>query len=195
MLELKFTSSITSDGLKFLFQEVTGIYHVNTNPTGWGTPNKEISGAIAARLEVIFPNTTEDDIFLIDLSADFPSDDTSQAIEFTMPFFDGIEGDIFPDGVYKVYYIVTVDGEDFIASKYIFGYSQVKCCVEKMFVELSPLDCSGNCLEKASDALTTWAYYKALLANATCGNITKAEELLCFVNKLCSGRGNCENCK
>ena len=193
-LELKYTSSVTIDGLKLLFQETTGIYQATTNPTGWGTPNIDTSDSILAKLEIIFPNETEDDIHTLDISTDFPSSDTSKAIEFTMEDFDGEEGDIFPDGVYNIIYTISTETEDYVTSKYVFAFSQVKCCVESMFKNLDPIGCNGSCLEAAEDALTTWAYYKALLANATCGDIAKVNELLELVNKMCSGRGNCANC-
>ena len=60
-LELKYTSSVTIDGLKLLFQETTGIYQATTNPTGWGTPNIDTTDSILAKLEIIFPNETEDE--------------------------------------------------------------------------------------------------------------------------------------
>lgn len=193
-LELKFTSSVTTDGLKLLFQELTGLYDIATNPTGYGTPNPDTTDAIGVTLEVLFPNEDETEIHTIDLSTSFPSSDTSTAIEFTMEDFDGEEGDIFPDGVYTLIYNVETDTELFTTTKYIFAYSQVKCCVESMFKNLNPYNCSGGCLEAAEEALTVWAYYKALLANATCGDITRTNEMLEFVNKLCSGNGNCANC-
>ena len=194
-LELKFTSYTSVDGTKLYFQDITGVYNASTNNTGWGSPNVDISTATSASLEIYFPG--EDESITLDINAStpsYPTEDTSLTAEFDMSSFEGEAGDIFPDGVYQFIYTVVANGETYITTKYIFSYSQVKCCVESMFVDLNPNDCNGGCLEAAEDAILVWAYYKSLIANATCGNITKANEKLDFVNKLCSGSGNCTNC-
>lgn len=58
MLQLKLSQvSFSSDGTQLVVQDTTGAYNADTNPTGYGTPNRAISGNLILRWKLYNSNT------------------------------------------------------------------------------------------------------------------------------------------
>ena len=51
-LELSINVSLSSNGKTMTFTETTGVYNVNLNPTGWGSPNAALNNILEAYLVV-----------------------------------------------------------------------------------------------------------------------------------------------
>jgi len=191
-LELSFVTSMTVDGKVMTFQETTGEYNAVSNTTGWGAPNPLVGDATVATVEIIKPGDTT--VYSINILASFPSNDTSTAWGITMADLGGTADDVFPDGVYDITYKVTALAVDYQVSRYNFAYANVKCCVQKMFANLTISGCSGCDTTAADKAITAYAYFKALLSASVCGELEEAASLLAYINKLCSGSTDCTNC-
>ncbi len=196
MLVLDFTICENSTCTEFTFSELTGTYNATTNPTGWGTPNADITDFHSATLEITLPDGTT--TYSIDLSATtpaFPVDTlTSNQVTFDMSNIGGTAGNSIPDGVYTFVYTVQEDpgtGISYTQTITVAFYCQVSCCVYSMFKDLDiECDCCDDDRKRITDA---YLMLKGLIYNANCGNIPQFNSILEELQRLCTNN-NCQNC-
>mgnify|MGYP003344315005 FL=1 len=60
MLKLKTSTCVTEGCTLMTVSDVTGIYDVTTNSTGWGSPNPDKSSITSATLSISFGSQTTD---------------------------------------------------------------------------------------------------------------------------------------
>lgn len=199
-LKLNFSCNSTLNGKVLAFRETTGVYNEISNPSGWGTPNKEINTVTDAYITI--QPLSGDEIFTIDYtalqSAGLPDSTKLVQVHITMADLGGTNLIPFPDGTYLLKYYVTADGVDYMTSRYIYSYTNVRSCVSRMFAKIKV---SKNCIgcteeerEYSKKALEAYTYYKALLCAALTGQLDKADILLAYVNELCSTNSDCPTC-
>lgn len=170
------------------FSELTGIYNIDTNPNGWGTPNTLLSTAILAELIIEqpggvittlditdgmgsngFPTVTDGVIYYI-TSADLGLSSTTSL-------------STIPDGLYTITYKVTCIVDDntivYKKTKQFFLSCNIKCKVYNNFANLMLCDCDCYNTGKADSAILAFSLYQALCASANCTlNKTKLNDLL-----------------
>lgn len=186
---LSFEICESSSCNSLIFKETTGIFNISTNPNGWGSPNENTTDATSAVLLVELASGSS---FSIDLFATgfFPTSDTS--FEFLIDGSTIGYTDQILDQIIKFTYTVVTTTSTYTQTVYKAFYCQVKCCVNKMFLDL---DFNCSCINDQMDsALKAYAMYCGLVAAADCGNISNFNNILSQLNKLCSGL-SCSNCK
>lgn len=186
---LSFEICESSSCNSLIFKETTGVFNIFTNPNGWGNPNEETSAATAAVLTIELASGS---ITTIDLFATgfFPTSDPT--FEFLINGSDIGYPEQILDQVIKFTYTVTTATTTYTQTIYKALYCQVKCCVNKMFLDL---DFSCDCIDdKLNTALKAYGMYRGLVSAADCGNITNFNNILSQLNKICSGL-SCSSCK
>jgi hypothetical protein len=194
--KLSLESAQALNGKSFALKEVTGDYDINTNPTGFGSPNIqrfEIGPVTTNTGIVIEVQRPEDSTFTygIDVPATFVTSPLASDHEFVInPQDIGYSaGSIIPDGVYIIRYIVeeNVNFNNFIqpAVKYVLLAHNAKCKVYNTLADVSAKNCCDDDVTK--NALSMFSMYKSMLYNATMGNIDKVNNLLDCINN-----NNCE---
>lgn len=172
------------------FVETTGAYNSLSNTTGWGSPNEATSAATSATLSI---TDTEDIVTNIDLLATtlFPSSNINLQYDLSTTGLTDSEGQL-PDGIYTFTYTVVTATTTYTTSWRQAIYCQVKCCVMSMLVDLD-FDC--DCYKDEKDKIIdSFLMYKGLIYSSNRGNITKFNEQLAILEKLCLN-SNCNNCK
>jgi hypothetical protein len=196
-LKLNFDICQSTSCKWFSFKETTGIYDEDTNTTGWGDPNPEVTDYAPlinsdAALTVTLPNST--DSIDIDLSDYFPSNDNSFSINITNEDLGLSENTSLPSGIYKFTYTLTIDSSTYSKTKYVLISCEIECKINNILADLVIEQC---CLECDNEDLDKVLYLKTLLciakSAAECGNINRAEEALETINDLLEGDNNC-NC-
>ena len=129
-LVLDFDVCLKDNCTKISVKDITGAYEVNTNPTGWGSPNMAGSAVTTATITI---GTQEETVTTT--IPDTPSGD------FTFP---DITLDATADGSYTITYEVT-DGTSTISTeKTFFIDCAITCCIQKKVVaKIDKADC--NC--------------------------------------------------
>jgi hypothetical protein len=196
-LSINFTVSQSCDGKYLIFQDTTGTYS-SVNPGGWGTPNPDLGVAIPLSANIIVTNPlgTVFNLFetFPDLLVDLPNLGTP-IVAIGAEHLGGIVDSVIADGTYAFTYSFSYDEGQYIERQlYFFFDSQAKCCVDKMFAQISSNDC---CCDQSAmqDAMTARGLLIAAEYAGRCGQVAKAADLLTTVNKLCNNTGNCLTCK
>ncbi len=164
------------------FTETTRAYDATTNPTGWGTPNIDLSDAVTATLTVTSEDMPEDSVFDL-LAEGFPTDD--EDLIFTMSNEDlnfGLANTI-TDGSYNFLYEVTTDSQSYSVSVDVLIYCNVKCAVYNMLANLQ-VKCHDCHVEDVKEALLAWTYLQSLIHAALCGDKSRFEKILKILNKI-----------
>lgn len=142
-LVLDFNIVQEEDGSFYTITDLTGVYDVTTNPTGWGAPNLDIASVTIATVDVQLMD--EDGNFASVLTAgekdvldlpNFPNDSDGD-IEKTV---------VLEDGYYKAIYYVTDGVTTYTTTKYFTFYSSFKCCYKK--IALAVGSCCDNQAKK-----------------------------------------------
>jgi hypothetical protein len=149
-------------------------------------PNEDVGDATAATLTVTNPDGTETVLDLF-TAATFPK--TDKAIEFSINMGDlgGTTDAKFQDGVWTFLYTVTMPIQGTITNtQTVLLSGNARCCVYGLLasVDACGCDCDGSEMKQALEAHT---YYRAALACAATGDITKFECLLDIISKYCNG--------
>lgn len=177
---------------KIAVYDITGMYEIAENPTGWGTPNINPSGITSATVTIKHPESTTPVVFdftsilsaavlPVSYIADyeiFLSDITYQALGMSA----------LKDGVYEVEY--KIDEETYTMKA--LNICNTKCCVDKMLEKaIDKYLCGGPCSQgEIAEALRA----RALLLQASqwaysCGHFDEAQDLLNKANKICKTNG------
>lgn len=185
-------SGCTLDCCKyFRVSDVTGQYHVTTNPGGWGTPNIDPSGVTDVVLTLLYPDGVTSDVI--------DSTDTTRYATLmanitgatTFPFelyvFTSLSGTSFPDGIYTITLTYTATATTYTANSYMLSDCLVACCVDNMFAQLPNKMCDTcNYTEFLNNALLAKALLTALRASASCADSTKTDAILKSLQKICA---------
>lgn len=188
-LQLKFTTSLSTDGKSLRFTETTGAYDSVLNPNGWGVSGSPTLASIdSCKIYIVNNNNVQ---YTIDVISYLPS--------ATNDFYNITSDDIglsantqIPDGVYTIKYEVGDISENTYISHlaYILVDREVKCCVFKKVEEI--LDICDSCQDKKLvNFMFSYALYKSLLYAVKLGRLTKAQEILTALQKYCS-QSNCK---
>lgn len=181
-LELKFSICQSGDCLSFEFTEETGIYDVNSNAGGWGTPNITIGEVIAAELVITTPTGGA----VIDIYPIFPDSTGLQIHTVNATSL----GTALIDGLYTVVYNVYNDvlGVQTLAAtttKIFLLSCTIKCCVDKLVAKVASCGCDCDS-PTVKDALLASALYQSLLLAGGCGKTYQVTNILERLNKLCT---------
>jgi len=170
----------------FVLKDGTFPYHATSNITGWGSPNAATSDVTTSTLQVTSPSGVVS--AFIDVSASLPSVDNNDSYTYVPT----ANGQAWEDGIWLFDWVVkgTFSGDAFYigASKKKFSLCIVKCCVDKLAVNMSGCGC-GNGGSKSVDAFLT---YNAAESAFCCGNDDRAKSLLVKLQDLCAN--NCKGC-
>ena len=92
-LELSINVALSSNGKVMTFTETTGAYDATLNPTGWGSPNLELTDISEAKLEVTKPDSTTRTLFYTKgqyygtgFSPNFPDKNGTYTFDITAAF-------------------------------------------------------------------------------------------------------------
>lgn len=195
-LTLKFSICESSDCKSFVFTELTGLYNVTTNITGWGSPNPETTDAVSATLKI---TRGDGQIFNIDMKNlySYPSSDTTYSTIIPQTSFGYSSSQKIPDQIMTLQYIIEINnGEDpvYTVSQTIYQTfnCQIKCCILSMPLKID-WSCQSCSSDSVDDFLQAYALYHSMLANGRIGNITQYNNELNQLQKICNGAG-CKNC-
>lgn len=163
-LELKIGISSTIDEIRI--KDLTGIYDLTTNPTGYGAPNEVTSDFNTATLIVTLPDGT---IVTLDPFGTFPTSDITTIYTIT-PLMLNLTS--FEPGVYKFDYSIDFISGDlstlyFSVSKKYFNASPLKCCLSKRMKRMN-FSCSTD--EQICEVALFKAKLEAAIAAACSGN-------------------------
>lgn len=191
-LELSFTITEQCPGKQLTFVDTTGTYNVTTNPTGWGTPNTDITDCHSGELVILDPNsvTTTIDIFA---TGDFPNGGTTNSLVVLNTDLGLTEDVKLADGLWT--FTVNYYGDDtteLLATKTVYKlfYCKAECCVESLFAKIPTKECS--CEDEAVDnAMFAKTMLEALKYAARAGNTSRFDNLLIIVNDLCASDCGC----
>jgi len=186
---LNFEIEQSDNARKLIFKETTGAYDASLNTDGWGSPNEATSDAIAASttLTITTPGgtaTVYDNTDITGLTS-FPTTDTGLELEILASDLGGAVDAQHTDGVYTIKYTIVTSLGTYTTEHKIFISGAIRCCVYKMLAAVDADNCGCDSTEKVY-ALEAYTFYRALLANAACGNETGYTDLLAVINKLCS---------
>jgi hypothetical protein len=172
---------------KFVFTELTGDYDSVTNPTGWSTPNIDISDVLTSTLSIYKPNNTSP--IIINLFPTYPTIDNT--IEFEID--ETILGSTISDGLYKFVYTITyTDSNNQIATisqtVYHAVYCNIKCCVDKLFAAIEDFDC-GDCMKyQIEKALNAQVLFVSMINSAKCGRYIAFNNQLLMLQRMCNNK-------
>ncbi len=187
-LKVKICVLLSSDCKTAYFFDVTGLYHVTTNPTGYGAPNAAVADFLTATLKVKFAgSTTFETPINIWGSPAFPSSSPTNvwvvnASDYGMT--------TFPQGINRFTYDITgvsiAEHDTALAA----SLCTLECCVKKKVADLAKNPSSCNCNDKR---IADKDYMKSLLEgikwNTCCGDEVNANKGIEILTTLCGGCG------
>lgn len=186
MLIPKIKAYISNNCKSLIIKDVTGIYNVTSNVGGYGGSNIIVSNIISSTINIITPNTS----YQINNPVGLPTDDIN--FEYNTS--------VIPlpisDGIYIIEYILTDDNDIIYTTgqKYFVFTCNIRCCVQKMFRDITKLKCDCN-NPLVKNALYAQALLDGLDANVNCGNITIVNEILIKLNQICGFTSQDCGCK
>lgn len=175
--------------------DVTGIYHVTTNPGGWDNTAtvlpEDIDNAV-----VKYKHSSQDTYTELDVIQAIDDQGAGAESSFLLDYITVTQG----DGLYHfIYEVSQVSGERLTtmsAEVYVYNLCSVRCCIDKLWVKVASevsLDSDCGCVETSmTKATKAEGYYQALLSLGSCGNTTTADAILEKLQTLCT-KENC-NC-
>jgi len=180
-MALKLNTDICAKNCKyFTFTELTGAYNVNTNTTGYGTPNPAVSDATSAVLTVTDPDGTETEI---DLFATFVfPNSTDSGINILNTQLGYLQAEKLNTGIWEFTYKVIVPEGTYTKTKKILVACKIECEIETLKLQLI-----NNCSKDDKEVLFNKIQELEMLlsaayAAASCGNYTQAETLVESLN-------------
>lgn len=158
--------------------DITDVYHVTTNPTGWGNALTVAASEIDSATFVIL--TSADSTITTTVTTQVPDpvigDFTFSAIENS--------GAVFPDGETKfTYTIIVVSGNNpgtYIKTKCVYLTCNIECYVNSLWVAVAEGGCNCGCnLDTLiEEALIAEGLLSALKSSAASNDITTADLIL-----------------
>ena len=169
-VEIKISVPSVKD--KFKFSDVTGVYNVTTNPTGYGAPNIAVSDFNGCTIVVTFP----DGVTTVSLNPfpTMPSSDPTDVFEITA---EDLGVDSLVPGVYTFDYNLTssLSEDGYTVSKKILYYWPVQCCISKKVKSMSFITSSK---EEVCEVAYSERQLKAAIAAYCSGNIVEAQNII-----------------
>lgn len=191
-IQLKFTSSISSDASTLTITDCTGIYS-SLNLGGWGSPNSAIGDVATATIKIAKRNS----------EGTYPTDVTVNAYS-TLPSNAGGTFDIgkalyplgFSDGIYRLIYTVTGVTSSVPFTYSVTIYRTISCSISCCWQKLSLQVCQDTTYNE--DLLEQHRFVsiqmRALQASSCdCGNLNDTQTILDTITKFCKNL-NCGCC-
>ena len=195
-MALTLKASVTAEETgTFTVQDTTGVYTGN-NPTGYGSPNPQISYFISGILTVDAP---EPETFLpaaspvtysIPMYPSFPNPGLPlYYVDYSM--LGGTSNVKCPDGVYEFTYEAFDDdaGDLYTWNGNALMYANTLCCLANLAVTGTNSGC--GCGSKMSRFEKGMLMLEAAKYAMSCNNTTAAAKALLAANELCNG---CKDC-
>lgn len=167
--------SVSKSNSNVTVNDISGLYNIDDNPTGWGVPNIAYTDVVSATL--IITNTFNDISATYNLN--YPIQDPSEVLSFG-PF-----PDIFGDGKLKVE--LTINTIDAVYTKCInvFFMNVVDCCIDKYLVQALEYD-NLNDQVFIKNIMQAEAIRRALKSSAYSMSDSKIKYYLEQLNKICN---------
>lgn len=191
---LQFKIEESNDCKSLTFRETTGLYDSVNNTSGWGTPNNATTDAETATLTITDPAGVVTTINLF--TQGFPTNNIYQTYTILNTDLGLSSSASLSDGEWDFVYQVTrttATAFDFSQTVKKLFYCVAKCCVFKMFADIpedNECDCNSDDITKAEKAR---GFLQGLIYAANCGLVSKFNNLLTTINKLCKNQ-NCSSC-
>lgn len=207
-LELNINISRSLDQLSLLIIDNTGAYNVNSNPTGYGTPNPSVADFVTFDVAV----TVCDSITLLPTGQTYMIDVYNNLPNTTGSGYQLLNTDIglgadekIPDGVYK--FVITADtdnGSTYTDTVYEVYYEIVGCCIDTLTIQSFDCGCGGDS-KKIKDLVKANMWLGLLRPTVNelgqvvesaierCGQYEKAAEIIRELQKICNNK-NCKGC-
>lgn len=188
-LKTNFTYRQSADVKTLYIYDTTGVYNVNTNPTGWGGSNPAVGDATSDKISIqkVGSNT----IYEIEMYPTLPNtDDAPFEIDSSMLGL-GPNAEI-PDGQYVfTRKTVILSTTTYTKSARVFLVGQLQCCADTMLDMDKPgCTCESGKLTPASILqYTLWTLKKAFKTQ----KFEKANEIYRYAQDLCKEK-NCKTC-
>lgn len=176
-LGLNFCASIIDSCSKLKITDITGIYHEDNNPDGWGEDAITVSSNIVTEATI---QINDDDP--IDVLDQIPNTITGN-FDFTT-----IDLDDYEDGEMTITYIIVANGQTYSKELTFYFTCSARCCVDKMWAKVAEKlcgDCNCNPYGVIKEALMAESLLSAIQSSASCTNSTARDNMLEQVNKLC----------
>lgn len=192
MLVLKYELVQSTDCKSFSFKETTGAYDATTNLTGWGFPNATIGDITEASLSITKADgtiTTWDSASTPPFYPSFPTDDNTDLFEITNEML-GLDADTeITDWIPYFTYTVTPSVDDPITtSQYLLVECNTICCDNTLCAAVVLGGCA--CGNKSLDLSLEVHGFRLALENAVnCEKITEANQILTYLQRLCTSNG------
>ena len=169
-------------------KDTTDSYNVDTNTTGYGSPNIAIGDVDSALVYIETPNL--ESLEPIDVIDSLPASVTGT---FTLA-----ETEVTAqDGEWIIRYELVVGSTTYTKTIKIFSSCLVRCCIDKMwskYAEGVDDSCDCGCDKNiATIALEAEALYRAMLSSTACLDATARNTILKKIQRLCELQ-NC-NCR
>ena len=174
-LELAITVRDYTDSINV--QDVTGVYDVTDNPTGYGSPNGTIVGATSATLTFTMPDATS---VVVDVYPSFPTDDDSY-YEVTL---DDLGIEFIESGYWTILYTVVISGTTYTETLTVFLTKNTQCCVDKRNLKTTP---STMNLEFAEETMLLNNMITSAIEADGMGLTDYAETMMEYVKSVCEG--------
>lgn len=188
-IELKICYTLSSDGKTLTGTDRTGQYSA-LNLGGWGAPNQLIASVLVATIEIAKRNSdgTYGASTTVDVFNDLPSD-TGGSIDISSS--DAGQGDIFPDGVYKLIYKVTGTQAgvpfNYSVTQYKSFHPSINSCWQQLSAKSAA--CSCNCEEINEKFKSVTLQMRLLCAAEQKGDLNAIQQYIDFITKKCGSCG------
>lgn len=169
-----FDVSLKTTGTNFYFTDTTGVYNVDSNVGGYGTPNDEGADITSAIIRITDPSGETYDY---DVTNQIP-DSVTGDVDFT-----AFNGD-WADGLYTFEYIVTGTQTTNTSIKRIFT-PKVDCCVDKLLAKFVENFTCDDCYEDYQDVVQLMYLRDALHIAGLMKNQTQITNTLTLLNGIC----------
>jgi len=178
-LNINITEYVNQEWLTF--KELTGLYSP-ANLTGWGAPNPETTDATACTLEM--QDVNGNSLGTVDLSATFPTSDTTYEINILASAFDTAMSK-FSDGVYQFIYRVETPSGNYEKRYWTVFQCAAECLMDNLLIRLVQ-DFCDTCEDDGSVLKYTQArmILDAAKSAAQCGDIIRATSLMDMFSRL-----------
>jgi hypothetical protein len=192
-LTLQLNVNQTDDGKSLVFFDLTGAY-TSINAGGWGAPNQATTDALTATITITLltnPDTlTFGPTYTASVYNQMPNSSGVPVYVSAQTFGLGT-GAVFPDGVYKITYLVTGISSAVAFSATTTGYfaitPAVDCCYKKIADEFAT--CSCNC-DETEEKLIQIARQHGLMERAEdCGDAAGMFYYIQYLQNLCATCG------
>lgn len=166
--------------------DVTGVYHVTSNPTGWQNAATVLASEVAtATITITDPAGTTT---ITDVLTQIPDPVIGN---FTFSDLTLANSASWADGDYTILYtIVTIPGAanpgTYTATICPYFFCNIECSVDKMWAKVATNLCCSDCdaSELMEVAMVAEGYLRALKSAASCGDTTSADILLKTLTKI-----------